>query len=748
MAYHALSSLRRAVMLMVCGIVMSHGANAFEGRHVLVIGIDGCRADALLSADAPHLHKLIANGVVTYQAFAGGEKGGVTEQATSSGPGWSSILTGVWRNKHGVSDNTFSGDAYDLFPHFFQRLKEVEPNAYLSSIVSWNPIDEAIVEPVDEFTDFRGKGNGNSEIARDRSVRDMAVAHVGSADPDVLFLHFDQVDGAGHSGGYGAHIASYLRAIAGVDALIGEVLEAIENRPNRDQEKWQVIVTTDHGGIGTGHGGQSADERTIFFITSGDETPHIVSEAQPGHTAVPATVLTYLDIPIDEAWGWEEPAFGLPPYLPANLQVTKGLDRDLVLNWSPGIDLEADQLVLKRNGLVIAELPLESTHYVDTLPPVFVALQIVYTLEVAGSTQALSSLQLEVALPQSLEDTLVLHWPLDGDESVMTSGDLPVTVGAFGGQALQFGSGMLATELTTSLSFDRFTHFSLGLWIRSTSASEGVIIANKPTGRSDREGWILSLTQDGGLRWNLGDGVRQVTLRSATGIVTGGDWHHVGVAVERLQSARLFLDGQPMGSAIIEDLRSSDGPGPLALGGDSLGLAKLAAELDDLRIWRRALTESDWQALYEERAIASQWRASEFTFEERFDPKVGLWNADPDGDGRSNLEEFALGSDPRLADHALPLSFIHDDGVPVLILTQRTGGYGDPIGSYHIAGTQAVLEMSDDLAAGHWQTAAAQGAISETHYRADGTHRLHWHPHLDTRQRYFRIRYSLVTDPR
>jgi hypothetical protein len=44
-----------------------------------------------------------------------------------AGPGWSSFLTGVWADKHGVNDNTFRGQNYDEYPHFFVHLKRAFP---------------------------------------------------------------------------------------------------------------------------------------------------------------------------------------------------------------------------------------------------------------------------------------------------------------------------------------------------------------------------------------------------------------------------------------------------------------------------------------------------------------------------------------------------------------------------------------------------------------------------------------------
>ena len=137
-------------------------AGAFDNRRVLLIGIDGVRSDAMQAADTPHMDALIAVGAVSYDAFAGGIPGTATQQITSSGPGWSSILTGTWTNKHGVTSNSFSGDNYEDYPHFFRRVKEVNSAACTASIVQWSPIDTYIVGPIDAFTDHRAIAGGAS----------------------------------------------------------------------------------------------------------------------------------------------------------------------------------------------------------------------------------------------------------------------------------------------------------------------------------------------------------------------------------------------------------------------------------------------------------------------------------------------------------------------------------------------------------------------------------------------------------
>ena len=293
------------VFLVGCGDI-----GPSKAKHVLLIGIDGIRVDTLQEAATPEIDGLVADGAVTYDAFAGGELGEVTEQPTFSGPGWSSILTGVWIDKHGVMFNVFDDANFDEYPHFFARVREMNPDVYLSSFVTWAPINESILPSGGADAQFSPDVVDSAE--GDLAVTAAVVEHLGAETPDVLFVHLDEVDHQGHVSGYSTRVPEYMSAIETVDGQVGEMLAAMRGRDTYDVEDWLVIVTTDHGGEGVGHGGQSDAERTISLIVSGES----VLDGQtilpgPGHTAVPPTVMQHLGLAVDPAWGWESEAFGL-----------------------------------------------------------------------------------------------------------------------------------------------------------------------------------------------------------------------------------------------------------------------------------------------------------------------------------------------------------------------------------------------------------------------------------------------------
>ena len=315
----------------------AHGpgkGNDFEGRRVLFIGIDGCRADALDQAMerglAPHLKALSESGVITHQIYAGGDLGQPTEQPTVSGPGWATLLTGVWHDKHHVISNAFKNNALQRYPHFMRRLKEEKPTAWCASLTSWPEVNLRIVgdsqlgQPPVSFVDslftaqYTAEEGVKATPDKDIEVRDAAIDEVTHHDPDVVYLHLGQVDEYGHGAvdpraSFSPDSTLYLHGISMVDSHIGEILRAIARRPQYAEESWLIIATTDHGGRGNGHGGKSPEERNIWLIASGSGVPKEQLLAKPfGQTAVPRLILRHLGVPVHPDWNWEPDPFATP----------------------------------------------------------------------------------------------------------------------------------------------------------------------------------------------------------------------------------------------------------------------------------------------------------------------------------------------------------------------------------------------------------------------------------------------------
>tara|TARA_B110000240_G_scaffold147005_1_gene162491 strand:+ start:4743 stop:5375 length:633 start_codon:yes stop_codon:yes gene_type:complete len=184
-------------------------------KKVLIIGIDGCRADALELANTPVIDNLIQNGIYSTDAL--------NDDITVSGPGWSAILCGVWSDKHLSIDNSFNNTDYFNFPPIFKYAEDFDDDLNTVSICNWNPINDNIVQ---NYADFK------LNVSSDYDVSSEASTYITNNDPDLIFLHFDDVDHAGHNYGFSPNITEYITSIEAVDDLLDPVMQAIYQRPN------------------------------------------------------------------------------------------------------------------------------------------------------------------------------------------------------------------------------------------------------------------------------------------------------------------------------------------------------------------------------------------------------------------------------------------------------------------------------------------------------------------------------------
>ena len=225
-------------------------------KKVLIIGIDGVRSDAFIQAQTPTIDALIENGIYSPNAL--------NDDITISGPGWSAILCGVWSTKHLVTGNDFTINDYESFPSLFRHAEEYDPSISTLSICHWDPINDYIVQ---NFVDFK------LNVSTDAEVSNQASSYINSNDPDLIFLHFDDVDHAGHSYGFSPNVSQYISAIETTDSHLIPIINAIEQRPNYANEDWLILISSDHGGVGNSHGGTSIEHREVPFIVSGNNIP-------------------------------------------------------------------------------------------------------------------------------------------------------------------------------------------------------------------------------------------------------------------------------------------------------------------------------------------------------------------------------------------------------------------------------------------------------------------------------------------
>lgn len=227
-------------------------------EHVIVIGVDGLSPDGLRKAETPIIDDMVANGAIKWNVR--------TVLTTASSQNWASMIMGAGPEVHGIIDNDWERDNHSLppvlagvegiFPTIFGRIREAKPQAEIGAVYNWSGFGRLFE---------KASVNYDKTFKTEDSTTTDFVKYVKEKKPVFGFLHLDHVDHAGHHDGHGT--PTYYASVAKTDSLVGEVLKAIKEA-GIDQ-KTLVIITSDHGGIGKGHGGPTPEEGEIAMILYG-----------------------------------------------------------------------------------------------------------------------------------------------------------------------------------------------------------------------------------------------------------------------------------------------------------------------------------------------------------------------------------------------------------------------------------------------------------------------------------------------
>jgi len=241
--------------LLAAGAPLTVGASI---EHVVVIGCDGMGSLAFTETNAPVMRRLMREGAWTLRAR------GV--MPTSSSPNWASMIMGAGPEQHGVTSNEWETNKFDIaptvvgtggmFPTIFGALRAQRPTARILCVHDWDGFGRLMERSaVDVLENVKGSP----------ATAQRAVELVKERKPNFLFIHFDDVDHAGHK--FGWKTPEYFEAVEMIDGLIGQVLASLDEAGIRKQTL--VLVTADHGGVEKKHGGTTMAELEIPWIIAG-----------------------------------------------------------------------------------------------------------------------------------------------------------------------------------------------------------------------------------------------------------------------------------------------------------------------------------------------------------------------------------------------------------------------------------------------------------------------------------------------
>ncbi len=220
------------------------------------------------------------------------------------------------------------------------------------------------------------------------------------------------------------------------------------------------------------------------------------------------------------------------------------------------------------------------------------------------------------ASPVDLTAGQVLHLAFEGDYADSsprgndgTPKNAPALVtGKVGAKALHYATDTAASAYKyvtlgkpADLNFSSNVNFSVAFWLRLPAGAQpgDLPIIASANNSTYNPGFIITTSyKKGGWAWGLNS---STAVFGPDDSINDGNWHHLAYVFEREGYAQTFLDGalvsnRPIGGRIGD----IDTGNTVNIGQDPTGGYGEDGEgdLDDLGIWRRALTYAEVQALY------------------------------------------------------------------------------------------------------------------------------------------------------
>jgi arylsulfatase A-like enzyme len=270
------------------------GAGAGVGA-VVVVSVDGLRADAV--AGARTLVRLQGEGSHSLEAQ--------TVVPSLTLPSHVSMLTGVGPEVHGITWNENrtgrTGPVAVATVFEIARGAGLETAAFFSKSKFRHLLRPGSLDRVE-------LPRGAEYWPAGRTVG-AAVDHLRFRRPQLLFVHIGEPDYAGHAFGWSGRV--YRWAVRRADAGVARLIEAADAAYGAGH--YTLIVTSDHGGEGRRHGGETAAERTIPWLAWGRGVPAgVVLEPGIRTMDTAATVLCLLGLPVPAEWEGR-PVAGVAP---------------------------------------------------------------------------------------------------------------------------------------------------------------------------------------------------------------------------------------------------------------------------------------------------------------------------------------------------------------------------------------------------------------------------------------------------
>ncbi len=208
----------------------------------------------------PNVKKLMEDGAYTLKKRSA--------LPSSSAVNWASMFMGAGPELHGYTEWGSKTpelpsrvlNQHGIFPTIFQLLRDARPKAEIGCLYEWEGI-KYLVDTLSMSYHYHVADYNKTP----KELGDMASAYIKEKQPALVAICYDNPDHTGHTEGHDT--PAYYEKLKELDTHVGQIIQAVKEAGILDDTIF--ILTSDHGGIGKGHGGKTMQEMETAFIISG-----------------------------------------------------------------------------------------------------------------------------------------------------------------------------------------------------------------------------------------------------------------------------------------------------------------------------------------------------------------------------------------------------------------------------------------------------------------------------------------------
>lgn len=269
--------------------------NAENPRHVIFIGLDGWGGYSMPKADMPTVKAMMDRGAWTMKKRA--------VLPSSSAINWASLFMGLPTEGHGYTQwgsRTPEIPPVEIGPNgmpstIFTLMSQQRPGEPTAALYEWDGIGYLVDTLAITYHANVPAGEDNKISA----ITTAAADHIRQVRPTLMIVTYDNPDHVGHSEGHDT--PAYYDIMNYLDGEVAKIIQATKDAGIYDDTVF--IITADHGGTGTGHGGKTLAEMETPLIMAG---PGIapVGELAGSYMQydVTATMAALLGLTTPQAW--------------------------------------------------------------------------------------------------------------------------------------------------------------------------------------------------------------------------------------------------------------------------------------------------------------------------------------------------------------------------------------------------------------------------------------------------------------